>query len=233
MSSLGLSFINREENRMTKIEDQNSTPATSGIILHGARFYDILAWVMMFGRERAFREKLIDLARLKPGDTVLDVGCGTGTLAITAKRRVGPTGKVYGIDPSPEMIARSGQKARKAGLDIVFKNGAIEALPFSNAQFDAVLSTLMFHHLPHKLREAGAREIRRVLKPGSRVLVVDFGGTEQQRGLLARLHQRHGHVKLPVVIGLLGAAGLNVVESGVVGVKDLHFTLATAPCCEQ
>jgi hypothetical protein len=71
------------------------------------------------------------------------------------------------------------------------------------------------------------------LKPGSRVLVVDFGGTEQQRGLLARLHQRHCHVKLPVVIGLLGAAGLNVVESGAVGIKDLHFTLATAPCCEQ
>src|SRR5215831_12422679 len=124
MSSLGLSFINREENRMTKIEEQNSTPSTSGgIILHGARFYDFLAWVMMLGRERVFREKLIDLARLKPGDAVLDVGCGTGTLAITAKRRVGPTGKVYGIDPSPEMIARSGQKARKARLDIVFKKG--------------------------------------------------------------------------------------------------------------
>jgi ubiquinone/menaquinone biosynthesis C-methylase UbiE len=216
---------------MTKAEDQHSTPAMGGIILHTPRFYDFLAWVLMRGREGAFREKVLDLARLKPGESVLDVGCGTGTLAIAAKRRAG-TGKVSGIDASPEMIALAGKKTKKAGLDIAFRNASVDALPFQDAEFDVVLSTLMLHHLPRKLREQGGREMRRVLKPGGRVLVVDFGGLEQQRGLLAHIHRRHGHVKPQEVIALLGASGLNVIESGALGMKDMHFALATAPCCK-
>jgi ubiquinone/menaquinone biosynthesis C-methylase UbiE len=106
-----------KENCMTKVEKRNSTPATGGLILHAARFYDFLAWAMMLGRAGAFREKVLDLARIKARESVLDVGCGTGTLAIAAKRRVGPTGKVYGIDASREMTARASEKARKAGLD--------------------------------------------------------------------------------------------------------------------
>src|SRR5262245_19839099 len=167
---------------MTKVIEQASAPVTSGIILHSARLYDFLAFAVMLGREGTFREKVIDLARIKAGESVLDVGCGTGTLAIAVKRRVGPTGKVCGIDASPEMIARAGKKARKAGLDIDFRNEVVEALPFADAQFDAVLSTLMLHHLPGKVREDGVCEMRRILKPGGRVLVVDFGGTEQQKG---------------------------------------------------
>jgi ubiquinone/menaquinone biosynthesis C-methylase UbiE len=214
---------------MTSVEEHNSTLATRGIILHGARFYDFLAWSVMLGREGAFREKVADLAGLKAGECVLDVGCGTGTLAIAAKRRVGSTGRVYGIDASPEMIVRAGGKAKKAGLGVEFKNEAIEALTFPDAEFDVVLSTLMLHHLPRRLREDGVREIRRVLKPGGRVLIVDFGGTELRRNFLAHFHQRHGHVKPAEVAALLNSAGLNVVDSGPVGIKDLHFVLATAP----
>ena len=153
---------------MTRVENQNSTLATGGIVLHAARFYDFLAWAVMLGRETVFREKVLDLGRVKSGESVLDVGCGTGTLAIAAKRRVGSTGRVYGIDVSPAMIARARKKARKAGLDDEFKNEVIEALAFPDAKFDLVLSTLMLHHLPRRLREDGARGIRRVLKPGGR-----------------------------------------------------------------
>src|SRR5579863_6844864 len=167
---------------MTNIVEKNSRPSTGGIVLHGARFYDFMAWAMMLGRESAFRQKVLDLARLKPGEAVLDVGCGTGTLAITARRRVGHDGKVSGIDASPEMIARAGKKARKAGLEIEFRNESIEALPFPDGRFDLVLSTVMLHHLPRKVRDAGLREIRRVLRPGGRVLIVDFAGTERQHG---------------------------------------------------
>jgi ubiquinone/menaquinone biosynthesis C-methylase UbiE len=183
----------------------------------------------MFGREGAFREKVIDLAHLRPGESVLDVGCGTGTLAIAAKRRVGSVGKVCGIDASPEMISRASKKARRAGLEVVFKNEAVEALSFPDAHFDAVLSTLMLHHLPVKTRERCAREMRRVLKPGGRVLAVDFGGSgRERRGLFAQFHHRHGHVKLTDIIALLSAAGLNIVESAAVGIRDLQFVLATA-----
>src|SRR5262245_20748269 len=102
---------------MDTVEQRHSGGAGGGIILHTPRFYDFLAWVLMRGREGAFREKVLDLARLKPGESVLDVGCGTGTLAIAAKRRAG-TGKVFSIDASPEMIARANRKAKKAGLNI-------------------------------------------------------------------------------------------------------------------
>jgi ubiquinone/menaquinone biosynthesis C-methylase UbiE len=219
-----------KEDEMKKVENENSTPGTTGLVLHrAARFYDFMVWVAMPGRERFFREKVIDLARVKPGESILDVGCGTGTLAIAAKRRVGPTGEVYGIDASPEMVARASRKAEKAMVEVVFKSGVVEALPFPDAHFDVVLSTLMLHHLPRKAREQCALEIRRVLKPSGRVLAVDFGGSERKkRGVLANFHHRHGHVKLSDMIAVLSGAGLNSVESGAVGIKDLNFVLATA-----
>ena len=210
--------------------DRMPAPATKGLVMHSeARYYDLLAWVLTLGRERAFRERLVELARLEPGEMVLDVGCGTGTLAIAAKRRVGTSGAVHGIDASPEMIERAKRKAGKAGVDVVFQTGVVEALPFPDASFDAVLSTLMLHHLPRPARELCAREMRRVLKPGGRVLAVDFMKPAGARsGLLARAH-RHGHVALRDITDLLGAVELSVVESGSVGVSDLQFALAKSP----
>ena len=215
---------------MTTTFSDNAAPATKGRVMHSsARFYDLMVWVITLGRERPFRERLVELARLQPGESVLDVGCGTGTLAIAAKRRVGLQGQVHGIDASPEMIARATRKANKAGVDATFRNAVVEALPFPDGHFDVVLSTLMLHHLPRPTREQSAREIRRVLKPGGRVLAVDFGMPgRRHRGLLGHLHHPRGHVALDSVIELLSAAGLTVVESGPVGFKDLHFTVATA-----
>lgn len=215
---------------MTNVIEQ-APAAPRGIVLHSAHFYDVLVRVLTLGRETALRGKMIDLARLKPGETVLDVGCGTGTLAIAAKGRVGSTGKVYGIDASPEMIVRAGKKAGKARAEIEFRNASIEALPFPDAQFDVALSTLMLHHLPRQVRENGLREIRRVLKPGRRVLIVDFGQSERPKGLIGRLHHGHGHVTPAEVAELLNSAGLNVIESGPVGFRDAHFALAASPCC--
>ena len=123
---------------------------TTGRVLHWALRYDLLVWLVSLGRERHFRERTLDLAKLKPGESVLDVGCGTGTLAIAAKRRVGSEGQVQGIDASPEMIARAKKKASKAGVEVHFQNGFAEALSFPNGKFDAVLATVMLHHLPRK-----------------------------------------------------------------------------------
>lgn len=206
------------------------TPGTRGLVLHSeARYYDLLAWLLTLGRERAFRERLVELARLEPGEAVLDVGCGTGTLAIAAKRRVGAAGTVHGIDASPEMIDRAKRKAAKAGVDVAFQSGIVEALPFPDARFDAVVGTLMLHHLPGPVRQQSAREMRRVLRPGGRVLAVDFATPARGRkGLLARLH-RHGHLALRDMVELLSEAGLRVVESGSVGVSDLRYAVATVP----
>lgn len=214
---------------MSKAADGNSAPGTTGRVVHWAARYDLLAWLFMLGREGAFREKLVVMAGLQPGDVVLDVGCGTGTFAIAAARRVGPSGSVHGIDASPEMIARARKKAGKASVDVDFRNAVVEALPYPDGNFDVVMSTLMLHHLPRKARQECAREIRRVLKPGGRVLVVDFGTTPRgKKSLIGHFH-RHGHVDLRDIVDVLNDAGLSVIESGAVGIRNLHFALATTP----
>ncbi|MFL5581876.1 MAG: class I SAM-dependent methyltransferase [Gemmatimonadaceae bacterium] len=213
---------------MTTDETQATGPKS--LVMHSAaRHYDLLAWLVTLGRERALRERLAELAGLAPGESVLDVGCGTGSLAVAARRRVGATGTVRGVDASPEMVEQARAKAAKAGLDVTFEVARAEALPFADASFDVVLSTLMMHHLPRSVRESFAAEIRRVLKPGGRVLAVDFEPPARKRGgLISRLH-RHGHVPLREIVDLLGRAGLRVAERGSVGVSDLQFALAAAP----
>ena len=217
---------------MTNTAEAKQTLGTSGLVLHKAALYDLTLWLLSLGRESAFRERVLRLARLSPGEQVLDVGCGTGTLAIAAKRQVGTTGTVYGVDASPEMLARAGKKASKAGVEIVLKNGLVEALPFPDGRFDVVLSTVMLHHLPGKLRRQCAAEIKRVLKPGGRVLAVDFGTSlAQKKGIVAHFH-RHGHINLAEIVAIFNETGLDIVESGAAGISDLQFVLATAPCCE-
>jgi ubiquinone/menaquinone biosynthesis C-methylase UbiE len=154
---------------------------------------------------------------------VLDIGCGTGTLAILAKRVVEGSGVVHGIDASPEMIARARRKAKRSGMDVVFEMAQAQSLPFPDARFDVVLSTVMLHHLPRAARAQAVRDARRVLKPGGRLLAVDFV-RRSGKGLLAHLH-RHGRVDPRDLIVLVTEAGLKVVESGPVGRWDLQFVL--------
>jgi len=203
---------------------------TTGRVLHWAFRYDVLVWLVSFGRERDFREKTLRFARLKSGESVLDIGCGTGTLAIAAKRHLGMAGIVHGIDASSEMIARAKKKARKAGADVSFQIALAEALPFPDGQFDAVVSTVMLHHLPRKPRQQCASEVRRVLKPGGRVLAVDFAGETRQRPWLPKhFHGRHGRVAPQDLIALFTDSGLRLIENGPLGFGDMHYVLAEAP----
>src|SRR5918992_5686450 len=206
-------------------------PTTTGRVLHWAARYDLLVWLLTHGRHRAFRERLVGLARLAAGESILDVGCGTGSLAIAAKRQVGVGGPVFGIDASPAMIARATSKAARAGIDVSFKTAVAETLPFPDAQFDVVLSTLMLHHLPRKVRQQCAHEVRRVLKPQGRVLVVDFAHAQSKSGLLAHFHC-HGHVDPREIVALLDEAGFRCVESGPVGISSLQFVLAVPTVCQ-
>lgn len=194
------------------------------------RWYDLLASAVTLGRDRQLRERLAKLARLAPGESVLDVGCGTGTLALAAKRAVGAGGVVVGIDASSEMIAMADAKASRAGAGVTFQVAAAEHLPFDDASFDVVLSTLMLHHLPGPVRRECVREAMRVLRHGGRLLAVDFSAPSgrERGGLITRLH-RHGGVPLDAIVALLSDAGFRVVEKGSVGVSDLRFVLAEKP----
>lgn len=116
--------------------------------------------MVTLGRERAFPEHLAELARIRRGEAVLDVGCGTSALAIAAKQRVGLAGTVHGIHASPEMITRAEQKAAKAAAEVAFQVAVVEELPFPDASFDAVLSTLMLLRSPLDLVGSGPRAHR-------------------------------------------------------------------------
>ncbi len=136
--------------------------------------YDSYMRTMTLGRERALRELTVNLAQIQPGETVLEVGCGTGTLTLAAKRQAGPAGKVFGIDIIPGMIDRSRKKAAQAREDISFQLGSIDDIPFPADQFDAVLCSFMIFHMSEGVRRKGLAEIHRVLKPGGRLLILDL-----------------------------------------------------------
>jgi ubiquinone/menaquinone biosynthesis C-methylase UbiE len=198
-----------------------------GAVLHAPRSYDLMLGLVFMGRERRFRERLLSLACLRRGESVLDVGCGTGSLAIVAREQVGPGSVVRAIDASPQMIARARAKARRARVEVDFRRAPAQALPFPDAQFDVVLSTLMLHHLPRSARAQLASEVRRVLRPGGRFLVVDFTQSTRSSGL--GLHRGHGKTDPEEIVACLSGAGLRVVASGPVGAKSLFFALASSP----
>jgi ubiquinone/menaquinone biosynthesis C-methylase UbiE len=132
--------------------------------------YDPL--VKLLGADRA-RRKLFEQASVKPHHRILDIGCGTGTFAVAIKAWV-PGVEVVGLDPDPKALARSRRKAERAGVSIRFDQGFADALPYSDASFDRVFSSLMFHHLPHDAKLTTLREVRRVLKPGGALHLLDF-----------------------------------------------------------
>lgn len=139
----------------------------------------------------AIHSALLRQAGLQPAFRVLDVGCGTGTLAVRIKREH-PSVDVVALDPDPKALARAQRKASRAGISIQFDRGFSDALPYENAVFDRVFSSMMFHHLPSSERESTLRQIRRVLKPGGRLEFLDFAASGSHgHGLLARvLHPR-------------------------------------------
>src|SRR6185503_18926149 len=96
-------------------------------------------------RERAFKQKLLDQAGLEADQDVLDLGAGSGTLAIWAKQRE-PALRIRGLDGDPAIIRQAERKAERAGLDIPFDEGFSYELPYEDASFDRVLSSLFFHH---------------------------------------------------------------------------------------
>ena len=194
---------------------QPEAPTTRGrTIRRWARFYDLFSWVMSLGQEPAIRRKALDVAHLSPGHHLLDVGCGTGTLALTAWRRLQPEGKVFGIDASPEMIVIAQEKAIKRALRVSFQVSTIEHLPFPDASFDVVLSSFMLHHLPGDVRRQGFAQVFRVLKPGGRFLAVDLA--DSSRSLIGRLTGVFGHAMprgyVEGLVSEMRAAGLENVR---------------------
>ena len=198
-------------------------PETAGHVIHWARWYDFFGKLISFGRDKAVRNKLIELAAPAPGEKVLDLGCGTGTLAIAIKPRVG-AGEVHGIDASPEMIQVAKDKSAKDGSDVEFRVALIEAIPFPDASFDLVTNSLMLHHLPDDLKAKGFLEVRRVLKPGGRFMTVEFAADSHSPlgHLLAIFGHSRGESTVDKLTPMLKAAGFGDVE----GIPTRHKNFA-------
>lgn len=144
--------------------------------------------VRLFGFRKAL-DPLIAQAQIEPAHAVLDVGCGTGTLAVDVKRRF-PSVQMTGVDPDPGALDIARRKAAHAAVAVRFDQAFGDALPYGDDSFDRVFSSMMFHHVAGDDRQKLLAEIYRVLKPGGRLEFLDFaGGTHS---FLAQvIHGRH------------------------------------------
>lgn len=196
-------------------KNEVSVKETKGLVLNQGWNYDLMEWggdIFLFrGKLREMRQRTINIARIRPGEAVLDVGCGTGTLAISAQKCVGSTGRVVGIDPGSQPIVVARAKVARHRLPIEFQNGVIEQLAFPDQTFDVVFSTLMMHHLPKPLKQQGLSEIARVLKPGGRLVIADFKPKKERQGRATRFHA--GGSSLQDLTTLAKEAGFDHVET--------------------
>lgn len=148
--------------------------------------YDPVTRMMGIG---AVHRRLAEQAELDSAQRVLEIGCGTGNLALLIKQR-SPHLDVVGLDPDAKALARAARKAGRAGVDLRLDRGFADELPYPDGSFDRVLSALMFHHLEAASRLATLREVRRVLRPGGSLHLVDFGGDSDHPKGLARMARR-------------------------------------------
>lgn len=205
MHSLLKHFHGGDQHSHTK-----SAPHTTGNVIHWANRYDFVVQFLALGQARRLRRRTVDFAQITSDECVLDVGCGTGDLTLLAKEHAGSAGQVCGIDPSPEMIEVAHRKSAHQKAAVDFRVGVIERLPYADASFDVVLSSLMMHHLPADLKPLALAEIRRVLKPNGRLVILDFMSLLEQQG----------------VVALVNEAGFTPLETSRMWFNMLRFVLA-------
>lgn len=197
--------------------------------------YDVVARLT---GDRRFKRHLVTLARLAPGHAVLDLGCGTGTLALIAQAAC-PQARITGLDIDPRILAIARRKVARAGAPIALCEGSATDPPFAAASFDRILTTLMLHHLTTAQKRAALAAVRRLLRPGGELHVADFGPPHNalMRLLSHTVHRVDGRDatranlagELPA---LLAEAGLRAVRESappwMTPFGSLAFTAATA-----
>jgi ubiquinone/menaquinone biosynthesis C-methylase UbiE len=197
--------------------------------------YDAVAWLL---GERAIKRDLVRQARITPGADVLDLGCGTGTLALLVMETQ-PAARVSGLDVDPEILALARGKIAAAGAEVRLVEGSATAPPFPPASFDRVLSTLVLHHLTTAQKREALAAVRRLLRPGGELHVADWGKPQNLLMRVASLGFRwldgaettaaNLRGELP---GLIAAAGFTAVEETerrMTPLGTLAFLRARAP----
>lgn len=151
-----------------------SVPTRGRTLDHAALVYDMLEPVLMLGKQAEYDRRLLSLLNLAASDRVLDLGCGTGLLTrmIADRLEAAAGGESVGIDAAAKMIevARKKRASDKCRFEVM----AAEDLAFDDMSFDAVVSSLFFHHVPLDLKQKALAEAYRVLKPGGRLVIADM-----------------------------------------------------------
>lgn len=171
-------------------------------------FYDFIQKYIV--RDVRYKTLLIQQANIQPGHHVLDLGCGTGTLAIMAKQTQ-PSAEVAGLDADPQMLKVAKYKSNQLNAPVKFNTGFTNKLPYPDASFDRVLSSIMIHHLKTPDKWQTGREVFRVLKPGGQLHIIDFGKPYTWYGkmlgpFLHKFEEANDNIdgKLPEIFGAPG-----------------------------
>lgn len=188
--------------------------------------YDPIA--RLIAREQTFKRRLVERLGLRGSHRVLDVGCGTGTLAVMIARERSDI-EVTGVDGDADILIRARSKAAAAGVRVAFRAAMATELPFADGSLDRVTSTLMAHHLPTSAKLQMFTEIRRVLTPTGELHLVDIGparsgfGRTLQGLLRPRVLADNLDGKLPSLMTSAGLADVNEEERVLTVVGPLVF----------
>ena len=171
-------------------------------------FYDFIQKYIV--RDIRYKSLLIEQAKIQAGHHVLDLGCGTGTLAIMAKQTQ-PKAEVFGLDADPDMLKVAKYKSEQLNAPVKFDVGFTNKLPYPDASFDRILSSIMIHHLKTPDKIITAQEVHRVLKPGGQLHIIDFGEPYTWYGkilgpFLHKFEEANDNIdgKLPKIFGTPG-----------------------------
>lgn len=190
--------------------NRHGHPSREGATLDHVRLNEAMTHIAFGGRRRDVYTRITALSDARPGDRVLDIGCGGGYLARLLAAAVAPGGQVTGLDTSAPAI---GFARKRAAANCSFVVGVAQDLPWPDGSFDVVASTLAAHHIPGAARPDAFGEMYRVLRPGGALLIADFRPCGRRHSLHSRITaSRHG-TAVPLE-DLAAAAGFRVEARG-------------------